>query len=144
MYLREDSIICWRGCEIPRFPAHYGYVYLIHFHQKYRHAAHYLGSCVSLDSRLAAHRAGNGARLMEVITAAGISWEVARIWRCDSPEEARLLERRLKHWRGSGQFCPTCRHMPGDPEALLYAGHYPFHLFDKPGRRRPMKGSAQR
>src|SRR6266404_920309 len=91
MYMPDsDSIISWRGVEIPRFPPHFGYVYLIHFHEKYRHAAHYLGSALSLDYRLAQHRAGTGARLMEVVKEAGISWEVSRLWRCDSPEEARI------------------------------------------------------
>ena len=33
-----------------------------------------------LDSRLEAHRAGHGTRLMAVVKAAGISWQLARTW----------------------------------------------------------------
>ena len=137
----SDDTIRWRGVEIPHFPPAYGYVYLIHFHTPYKHAAHYLGSCVSLDSRLAQHRAGNGARLMEVVTQAHISWEVSRIWRCESPEAARLLEKRLKSWSNDKRLCPLCKHTPPDAYALAWYGHYPCHLFDKPGRRQPMKGA---
>ena len=140
MYPDSDSIISWRGVEIPHFPVHYGYVYLIHFNEPYKHAKHYLGSAICLEHRLARHRAGTGARLMEVITEAGISWEVSKIWRCDSPEEARVLESRLKGWHHDGRLCPTCQHRDPDPLAMLYAGHHSFSLYSKPGRRRPMGG----
>ena len=66
-------------------------VYLIHFDQRYAHAGHYLGSTSDLPSRLADHQAGRGARLMEVITEAGISWHVSRTW-----PGGRDLERALK------------------------------------------------
>jgi predicted GIY-YIG superfamily endonuclease len=66
-------------------------VYLIHFDQVYKRVRHYIGSADDLDARLAQHRAGNGARLMEVITDAGIAWRVARTWNGD-----RKFERQLK------------------------------------------------
>lgn len=138
----SDSIIRWRGTEIPHFPAHFGYVYLIHFDTPYKHAEHYLGSCISLDYRLAQHRAGTGARLMEVIAEAGISWEVSRIWRCDSPELARLLEAKLKRRCNDKRLCPLCQHRPADPQAMLYQGHWPFHMYTTPGRRQPMRGGC--
>lgn len=50
-----------------------GVCYLIHFERPYRHARHYLGWTVDLEARLAKHRAGNGARLLRVATAAGIA-----------------------------------------------------------------------
>jgi hypothetical protein len=55
-------------------------VYLIHFDQPYYHARHYLGTTYDLEHRLAQHALGRragGARLMEVITQAGITWRVA-------------------------------------------------------------------
>src|SRR5262249_60539998 len=55
-------------------------VYLIHFNQKYHHAGHYIGLTDDLDARLECHTSGNGARLMEVITSAGITWQLARTW----------------------------------------------------------------
>ena len=59
-----------------------GLVYLIHFHTAYKHARHYLGHTIDLPARLQAHRDGRGARLMEVITLAGITWQLARRARC--------------------------------------------------------------
>lgn len=81
-----------------------GTVYLLHFARPYRHARHYLGYAEDLAQRLARHRSGNGARLLEVIMQAGIAWEVARTWSGD-----RALERRLKRWHGSGPLCPICQ-----------------------------------
>lgn len=78
-------------------------VYLIHFETPYQHARHYLGCTTDLAARLAAHRAGTGARLMEVITQAGISWEVARTW-----EGGYLLERALKQRKNGPKLCPVC------------------------------------
>ena len=79
-------------------------VYLLHFHERYQHAQHYIGYAADLDQRLAAHRAGHGARLLEVIQAAGIQWSLARTWEGD-----RRLERRLKNWHKASKLCPICR-----------------------------------
>jgi predicted GIY-YIG superfamily endonuclease len=80
-------------------------VYLIHFEQPYKHARHYLGYAQDVAARLQRHRAGTGARLMEVITQAGIPWHVAKIWPDGTPE----LERALKLWHSGVRLCPTCR-----------------------------------
>lgn len=80
-------------------------VYLLHFNRPYKHARHYLGSTNNLNARLERHRAGNGARLIEVITQAGIGFTLARTW-----EGGRTLERRLKNWHNSPKLCPICRH----------------------------------
>ena len=53
-------------------------VYLIHFNQAYRHAGHYVGSTDDLDGRLDAHRSGQGPRLLQVVTDAGIGFECVR------------------------------------------------------------------
>lgn len=82
-------------------------VYLIHFEEPYRHARHYLGVAVDLEERLRQHHAGTksgGARLMEVVSQAGIAWRVVRVW-----EGGRGLERRLKRWHGSARLCPICQ-----------------------------------
>lgn len=78
-------------------------VYLIHFDDPYYHAQHYLGSTKNLEDRLAAHRAGRGARLMEVITDAGISWRLVRTWK-----GGRQLERQLKRRCNGRRLCPIC------------------------------------
>lgn len=79
-------------------------VYLLHFDKPYKHARHYLGSTDDLPARLERHRAGNGARLIEVISAAGIGFVLARTW-----EGGRKLERRLKNWHNSPDLCPICK-----------------------------------
>jgi predicted GIY-YIG superfamily endonuclease len=92
-----------------------GICYLIHFDRPYKHAKHYLGYCnYDLEQRLEHHVTGQGARLMQVITQAGIGFTVVRTWKGD-----RHFERRLKRWGSGAQFCPLCdshahQHMPAD------------------------------
>jgi predicted GIY-YIG superfamily endonuclease len=81
-----------------------GQVYLLHFEVPYRHAQHYLGWTEDLPTRLKDHRRGRGARLMEVITAAGIRFTLARTW-----PGTRTLERRLKNRGGHARLCPICQ-----------------------------------
>ena len=82
-------------------------VYLIHFDQPYHHARHYLGTTHDLEQRLRQHALGcayGGARLMEVVTQAGISWRLACTW-----EGGRELERQLKTWKSGVRLCPICQ-----------------------------------
>jgi hypothetical protein len=82
-----------------------GTVYLLHFTQPYKHARHYLGWAAAghLDSRIEAHRSGQGARLMAVIEAAGIGFELARTW-----PGGRARERQIKRQGGASRCCPLC------------------------------------
>ena len=81
-------------------------MYLIHFQRPYRHARHYLGFVAEsgLAGRLERHRSGDGARLLRVITEAGIAWTVARLW----PGADRTTERQLKTLGFRSRAC-----MPG-------------------------------
>lgn len=83
-------------------------VYLLHFERAYKHARHYLGYTHDLDERLACHRAGTGARLMQVVTDASIDWQVARTW-----DGGRDMERKLKKWHSGVNLCPICRTQEG-------------------------------
>jgi predicted GIY-YIG superfamily endonuclease len=85
-----------------------GTVYLIHFNRPYRHAQHYIGYTDDLGQRMAAHRAGNGARLLEVISDAGITWRLARTWEGD-----KALEKRLKAQHNAPRLCPICQAKAG-------------------------------
>lgn len=80
-----------------------GTIYLIHFDTPYKHARHYLGWTTNLNSRLAAHAGGQGARLMAVIFEAGIPWKLARTW-----TGTRSRERQLKRQGGASRRCPMC------------------------------------
>jgi predicted GIY-YIG superfamily endonuclease len=84
-----------------------GTVYLIHFGVAYKHARHYIGWTADLDARLAAHRGGRGARLMEVITAAGITWQLVRTW-----PGGRGRERAIKDRHEAPRLCPICIPVP--------------------------------
>ena len=81
-----------------------GTVYLLHFDQPYKHARHYLGWAADLQARLDCHRAGRGARLLAVLVAEGIGWQLARTW----PDADRNRERRLKNMGGGARHCPLC------------------------------------
>src|SRR6266436_391364 len=95
-------------------------VYLLHFTQRYKHAGHYLGSSTNLTKRLQAHAKGQGARLLAVVHAAGITWTLARTW-----EGGKQRERQLKRQGGASRRCPICKslgHVTGRV-ARLRAGH---------------------
>jgi predicted GIY-YIG superfamily endonuclease len=80
-----------------------GTVYLLHFDRPYKHAKHYTGWTDDLGARLAHHAAGNGARLLAVVHAAGIGWQLARTWPGD-----RARERQIKRQGGASRHCPMC------------------------------------
>src|SRR5262245_52006465 len=64
----------------------------------YEHAAHSVGHARDLDRRERQHRAGtasHGARLLEVILAAGLDFTIARVW----PGTSEHWEAQLKRWR---------------------------------------------
>ena len=84
-----------------------GTVYLIHLDVPYKHARHYTGWTLDLDARLQAHRDGRGARLMEVITAAAITWQLARTW-----PGGRDRERAIKNRHEAPRLCPICTPIP--------------------------------
>jgi predicted GIY-YIG superfamily endonuclease len=95
-----ERLCCMTARQAPQ-----GTVYLLCFgDHPYRHAKHYLGFTTDLDARLAAHAAGRGARLLEVITAAGITFTLARTW-----QGTRSLERKLKNQHNSCRLCPICQ-----------------------------------
>ncbi len=87
-----------------------GTLYLLHFSERYRHAGHYLGWTENLEARLAEHEAGNGARLLQVVKASGISWTLARTWAGD-----RNRERAIKRQGGLSRCCPSCGVTPREP-----------------------------
>lgn len=97
-----------------------GIVYLLHFDRPYvpydgapplACARHYTGFVAggpaSLKRRLAQHGTGSGARIMLAVSAAGITWELARTWPGD-----RARERQLKVQGGAARRCPLCGVVP--------------------------------
>lgn len=81
-----------------------GIIYLIHFDEPLHHAKHYIGYTENLPQRLQRHRAGHGARILEVLKERGITWKLARIWTGD-----KSLERKIKRQKCSPKLCPICK-----------------------------------
>lgn len=85
-----------------------GAVYLLHFDRAYvggaKRVQHYLGWAKRLDDRLAAHAAGRGARLTQVVGDAGIGWRCVRVWRGATRADERYLRSQHHHAR----LCPVC------------------------------------
>ena len=85
-----------------------GVVYMLHFTEPYKHARHYASTGpATLLNRLDRHARGSGARLVEVITQAGIGFTLVRI--C---EGTRRTERAIKNAGGSVRYCPACTSHP--------------------------------
>lgn len=120
-----------------------GTVYLIHFDTPYRHARHYVGWTSDLDARLRAHRSGRGSRLMEVITTAGITWQLARTW-----PGGRSRERAIKNRHESPRLCPLCTPRPkpviiGRSSAITAAGTAATAVVPVPARQTPQERGRQ-
>lgn len=82
-----------------------GSVYLIHFDVPYEHAKHYIGyTPYSVESRFEKHKAGKGARLLQVLNEKGIDYKIAKVWE----NEDRNFERRLKNQKNAPRLCPIC------------------------------------
>ncbi len=81
-----------------------GTIYLLHFSEPYKHAKHYLGFSEDITMRLDAHSKGQGARLVQVILKAGLTFELARTW-----QGSRKDERRMKNRKCSPRLCPICK-----------------------------------
>ena len=84
-----------------------GTVYLLHFDRPYRHARHYVGWAKNVTARLAQHEVGQGARLLQVVRDAGITWTLARTW-----QGTRNRERQIKSMGGASRRCPLCGIQP--------------------------------
>jgi predicted GIY-YIG superfamily endonuclease len=84
-----------------------GICYMLCFDRPYQHARHYVGWSEDVLDRLDQHAKGHGARLVEVITQAGIGFTLVRI--C---EGTRRTERAIKNAGGAVRYCPACTPHP--------------------------------
>lgn len=93
-----------------------GYVYILHFRTPLatgrKSSQHYVGWSRHWAYRIAKHRAGAGARIMEVCADRGITFEVAAVvssinavGRC---YRGRDLERYIKRQHHHARYCPLC------------------------------------
>jgi hypothetical protein len=84
-----------------------GVIYMLRFHQPYKHARHHVGWTADLLDRLDQHACGRGARLIAVIWHAGIGFTLIRV--C---EGTRATERAIKNAGGAVRYCPACTPRP--------------------------------
>jgi hypothetical protein len=82
-----------------------GTVYVLHFEPAYKHARHYIGWTAGDDvtTRLRVHLQGRGSPLIRAAVAAGVDVQLAATY-----QGTRYLERRLKRWHKTSQFCAIC------------------------------------
>ena len=98
-------------------------VYLIHFHKKYCHAKHYVGSVKTsrYTWRMQEHESGgNGSKLLKAVRSHGISWHVSQVW-----EASRKFETWLKQRKHASRHCPVCN-MQMQYEDRRVPKHAPF------------------
>jgi len=81
-----------------------GTIYLLHFSSPFKHARHYVGFTTDLTARLYSHANGTGARLLQVILGAGLSFECVRTW-----QGSRRDERAIKNQKNTPRLCPVCQ-----------------------------------
>ncbi len=115
--------------------------YILHAEEKLAgHAGHYTGYSCNLAARIAAHEAGDSAKLVEAWTRNGIRFVVAWVDLNGTREDERRIKRQKNVPK---RFCPICRHEvhPGyavDIKQLLFQKSPPA-LAEHIGKRRPMK-----
>lgn len=78
--------------------------YLVHLHQPFGHARHYLGWSADRGNRLRHHAAGTGSNLLRHVRAAGVTWSLVRVW----PGATRTDERGLHNRGSAARLCPVC------------------------------------
>lgn len=79
-------------------------VYLLHFDTPLKHARHYLGWSIDVESRLKHHLKGTGAKIVAAAVRAGIKVSLVRQW----VDKDRNFERQLKNQNNSPRLCPVC------------------------------------
>ena len=100
---------------------------------QYKTAGHYTGWAADLDTRLAEHEAGRGARLTQVQLPSGGSWRLA-----DVQPGTLTDERRLKQHRAARR-CPICQAEPGSRRGGPGGGAH----FTDPGPGTSLAGSRK-
>ena len=100
------------------------YIYILHFHEKIAHAAHYTGSTTGLKARLTAHANGAGARLTRELHDRGIDWTLGGLMTVNQTN-LRKLERKLKNIAHADRYCELCTrvpsHLPGTTPYSIHA-----------------------
>ena len=85
-------------------------VYVIHFDRAYKHAKHYTGITINIETRMKKHRNGTGSRLMKVLKENNIGFRFSIIKEGLTFSEAHAYEKYLKtKIKKPQRFCPICK-----------------------------------
>jgi predicted GIY-YIG superfamily endonuclease len=129
------------GWRVPCYRPVVRGVYLLHFESKLSgHAGHYVGYSENLAARIAAHEAGDSAKIIEACSRNGIRFVVSRVWVGGDRE----LERKIKRGHNAPRrYCPICRGLVHVGYSVdirqLTARRSPPVLATHQGKRRPMR-----
>lgn len=104
------------------------FIYILHFDYKFSHAQHYIGSTSNLKARLLAHASGAGSCLTRALFASCRVWRLGALGSC-SKISLRRLEKHLKSWKSSSEFCPLCTE---NPRRIPETTPYPITLLPFP------------
>lgn len=84
------------------------FIYVLCFDTHLAHAKHYVGCTAALRQRLRTHALGHGSRLTRELHAQGITWKLGGLFAV-SMAEMRRLERSVKDYHNTAQFCALCQ-----------------------------------
>jgi predicted GIY-YIG superfamily endonuclease/GNAT superfamily N-acetyltransferase len=105
-----------------------GYIYVLHFDRPLSHAQHYIGCTADPRARLIQHAQGRGANIVRAAGAEGIGFRLSGLGitnvRC-----MRRIERQVKDWHGTRQFCSCCT---PDPRGIPGTRSYPIEAIPFP------------
>ncbi len=82
-----------------------GFVYILHFDEKYKGAQHYLGATTNLDRRLGEHRSGRGNGLIKAVLDTGTPITLTNVIDND---DVFKLEKQIKKSKNNKRMCPVC------------------------------------
>jgi hypothetical protein len=109
----EQAIMVWLDEKHHRSESHktqHAYRNTLHaFRDALQSAGLDLDWAGDIGKRLERHSRCEGARLLEVVRAAGISWQLVRTW----PDADRSVESMLKRRHSGVRLCPICQHKAG-------------------------------
>jgi hypothetical protein len=99
---------------------HSGHVYILCLQRRYAHVKHYIGMVKSesvfqygikgaMRHRLRRHRQGDGAALLDKVTAVGIVIRLGGLVKGGTNTETRKLEKKLKRRSDKSALCKFCR-----------------------------------
>jgi predicted GIY-YIG superfamily endonuclease len=84
------------------------YIYIIHFHEKYKGTQHYTGISYDPKKRFENHKKGRGNGLVKAVHDAGILMTQEILMEFPDYTTAKTAEFNMKKWQTNKRWCPIC------------------------------------